>query len=149
MFDQINNDLKEAMKSQDKFKLSVLRMLKSNLQAAKIENKGELSDDQAIAVIKKQVKVRESSKEEYLSYNRQDLAENLEKEIAVLKEYLPEELSDDEIDRIIDEVFEQEKPESIKDMGRIIKSVASIVGVRADMSQVSKKIKDKLTKKDT
>ncbi len=146
MFDQINNDLKEAMKSQDKFKLSVLRMLKSNLQAAKIENKGELSDDQAIAVIKKQVKVRESSKEEYLSYNRQDLAENLEKEIAVLKEYLPEELSDDEIDRIIDEVFKQEKPESIKDMGRIIKSVASIVGVRADMSQVSKKIKDKLTK---
>ena len=146
MFDQINNDLKEAMKSQDKFKLSVLRMLKSNLQAAKIENKGELSDDQAIAVIKKQVKVRESSKEEYLSYNRQDLAENLEKEIAVLKEYLPEELRDDEIDRIIDEVFEQEKPESIKDMGRIIKSVASIVGVRADMSQVSKKIKDKLTK---
>ena len=146
MFDQINNDLKEAMKSQDKFKLSVLRMLKSNLQAAKIENKGELSDDQAIAVIKKQVKVRESSKEEYLSYNHQDLAENLEKEIAVLKEYLPEELSDDEIDRIIDEVFEQEKPESIKDMGRIIKSVASIVGVRADMSQVSKKIKDKLTK---
>ena len=146
MFDQINNDLKEAMNSQDKFKLSVLRMLKSNLQAAKIENKGELSDDQAIAVIKKQVKVRESSKEEYLSYNRQDLAENLEKEIAVLKEYLPEELSDDEIDRIIDEVFEQEKPESIKDMGRIIKSVASIVGVRADMSQVSKKIKDKLTK---
>lgn len=146
MFDQINNDLKEAMKSQDKFKLSVLRMLKSNLQAAKIENKGELSDDQAIAVIKKQVKVRESSKEEYLSYNRQDLAENLEKEIAVLKEYLPEELSDDEIDRIIDEVFEQEKPESIKDMGKIIKSVASIVGVRADMSQVSKKIKDKLTK---
>ena len=139
MFDQINNDLKEAMKSQDKFKLSVLRMLKSNLQAAKIENKGELSDDQAIAVIKKQVKVRESSKEEYLSYNRQDLAENLEKEIAVLKEYLPEELSDDEIDRIIE-------PESIKDMGRIIKSVASIVGVRADMSQVSKKIKDKLTK---
>ena len=134
------------MKSQDKFKLSVLRMLKSNLQAAKIENKGELSDDQAIAVIKKQVKVRESSKEEYLSYNRQDLAENLEKEIAVLKEYLPEELSDDEIDRIIDEVFEQEKPESIKDMGRIIKSVASIVGVKADMSQVSKKIKDKLTK---
>lgn len=74
------------------------------------------------------------------------MAENLEKEIAVLKEYLPEELSDDEIDRIIDEVFEQEKPESIKDMGRIIKSVASIVGVRADMSQVSKKIKDKLTK---
>ena len=64
MFDQINNDLKEAMKSQDKFKLSVLRILKSNLQAAKIENKGELSDDQAIAVIKKQVKVRESSKEE-------------------------------------------------------------------------------------
>ena len=146
MFDQINNDLKEAMKSQDKFKLSVLRMLKSNLQAAKIENKGELSDDQAKKKKKKQVKVRESSKEEYLSYNRQDLAENLEKEIAVLKEYLPEELSDDEIDRIIDEVFEQEKPESIKDMGRIIKSVASIVGVRADMSQVSKKIKDKLTK---
>lgn len=144
MFDKINNDLKEAMKSADKFRLSVLRMLKSNLQSAKIENKGELTDEQAISVIKKQVKVRESSKEEYLSYNRQDLVDNLDQEILILKEYLPEELSEEEIDKIIDQVFNEEKPESIKDMGRVIKKVSSIVGVRADMSKVSKKIKDRL-----
>lgn len=145
MFDKINNDLKDAMKSSDKFKLSVLRMLKSNLQSEKIEKKRDLTDDEAIAVIKKQVKVRETSKTEYISYDRQDLAENLEKEINILKEYLPEELSEEEINQIIEQVFVEEKPESIKDMGKIIKKVANIVGVRADMSVVSKKIKEKLT----
>ena len=145
MFDQIKNDLLNSMKTQNKFKTSVLRMLKSSLQSAEIDKKSNLTDDEVLAVIKKQVKVRESSLEEYKSYNRQDLVDELNKEIDILKSYLPKELSDKELNKIIDEQFEIIKPESIKDMGKVIKAISSIVGTRADMSKVSKIVKEKLS----
>lgn len=144
MFDTIKKDLMNAMKEQDKFRLSVLRMLKSALQAEEINKKDVLTDDEVLNVIKKQVKVRTASLEEYKSYNREDLANDLEKEINILKEYLPQELSEEELNIIIDTQFEEIKPTSIKDMGKIIKAISTIVGTRADMSIVSKKVKDKL-----
>jgi len=145
MLDKIKSDLVSSMKEQDKFKTSVLRMLKSALQAEEINKKSTLTDDEVINVIKRQVKVRNASLEEYKSYNRLDLANDLEKEIEILKAYLPEELSSDELNTIIDEQFEILKPESIKDMGKVIKAISSIVGARADMSVVSKIVKDKLS----
>lgn len=144
MFDKVKQDLVSSMKEQDKFRLSVLRMLKSALQAEEINKKSELTDDEVLAVIKKQVKVRNASLEEYKEYNRLDLADNLAQEIEILKSYLPEELTIDELNKIIDEQFDILKPTSIKDMGNVIKTVSSIVGARADMSLVSKIIKDKL-----
>ena len=144
MFETIKKDLVKSMKEQDKFKLSVIRMLKSALQAEEINKKSELTDDEVLNVIKKQVKVRTASLEEYKEYNRIDLANDLEKEIEILKSYLPEELSDEELNKIINEQFDILKPTSIKDMGKVIKAVSSIVGTRADMSLVSKIIKDKL-----
>ena len=144
MFETIKKDLMNAMKEQDKFKLSVLRMLKSSIQAEEINKKSELTDDEVLNVIKKQVKVRNASLEEYKTYNRLDLVESLSKEIEILKSYLPEELSIDELNKIIDEKFDEIKPTSIKDMGKVIKEVSNVVGTRADMSLVSKIIKDKL-----
>lgn len=144
MLDKIKSDLVTSMKEQDKFKTSVLRMLKSALQAEEINKKSALTDDEIITVIKRQVKVRNASLEEYKSYNRMDLANDLSKEIEILKAYLPEDLSSDELNKIIDEQFNLLNPTSIKDMGKIIKAVSSIVGARADMSEVSKIIKDKL-----
>lgn len=144
MLEQINNELKEAMKSGDKFKLSVLRMLKASLQTEQINKKGELTDDDILAVIKKQVKVRTASRDEYLSYKREDLASDLDKEIEILKAYLPEELSEEEIDKIISDVFSEVKPESMKDMGLIMKKLTPMIGSRADMSEVSKKVREKL-----
>ena len=144
MFERINKDLISSMKEQDKFKLSVLRMLKSAIKSEEINKKDTLTDDEVINVIKKQVKVRNASLEEYKEYNRLDLAESLANEIEILKVYLPEELSLDELNKIIDEKFNELNPTSIKDMGRVIKEVSSVVGARADMSVVSKIIKDKL-----
>ena len=144
MFETIKKDMVSSMKEQDKFKTSVLRMLKSALQAEEINKKSELTDDEVLNVIKKQVKVRTTSLEEYKSYNRMDLATDLAKEIEILKSYLPEELSKDELNRIIEEQFNILKPTSIKDMGMVIKEISSIVGTRADMSLVSKIIKEKL-----
>ena len=144
MFEQIKKDLINSMKEQDKFKLSVLRMLKSALTEAEINKKSTLTDDEVLNIIKKQVKVRTASLEEYKKYNRLDLANELEKEIEILKAYLPEELSHEELNKIIDEVFDNLKPASIKDMGKVIKEVSNIVGTRADMSEVSKIVKEKL-----
>ena len=87
----INNDVKEAMKSGNKFELNVLRMLKSALQNEKISKNHDLDENEIIAVIKKQVKVRKDSLKEYQEYNREDLVEGLTKEIDILTKYLPEE----------------------------------------------------------
>ena len=141
--DTINNDMKDAMKSGDKFELTVLRMLKSSLQKEKIAKNHELEENEIIAVIKKEVKTRKDSMSEYEKYNRMDLVEDLKKEIEVLSKYLPEELSEEEIDKKIDEAFAKVNPTSMKDMGLIMKELQAISTV-CDMSLVSKKVKDKI-----
>ena len=83
--------------------------------------------------------------EEYISYNRQDLAESLEKEIELLNTYLPKELSEDEINKIIDEVIKEINPDGMKGMGLVIKAVKEKCGVSADMTYVSKTVKEKLS----
>ena len=142
--EKINNDLKEAMKSGDKFKLSVLRMLKSALQLEAIKEKKELSDEEVMGVIKRNVKQRKDSIAEFEKYNKQEEIVNLEKEIEILKAYLPEELSEEQIDEEISKVFEEVKPTSMKDMGKMMKMLTEKIGTVADMSLVSKKVKDRL-----
>ena len=144
MNEQIKNDLVSAMKNHDKFLTSVLRMLKSAIQSETINKKSELTDDEIIAVIKKQVKIRTSSLEEYHKYNRTDLANDLQKEIDILSKYLPEELSEAELEKVIDDTITELNATSIKDMGKVIKQVKESVGSRADMTLVSKIVKDKL-----
>ena len=143
--EQIASDMKEAMKSQDKFRLSVLRMLKSALQLEKINAKKELDDKEVIAVIKRNVKQRKDSIEEFKKFNKTAEIESLENEIKVLKAYLPEELSEEEIDKKIDEVFAIINPESIKDMGKVMKTLTEQIGTIADMGLVSKKVKERLS----
>lgn len=145
MNDKVIKDMTQAMKDQDKFKLSVLRMLKSALQMEKIAKKHDLSDDETIAVIKRQVKQRKDSIEEFTKYNKTEEVDNLNKEIEILSAYLPEELSEEELNKIIDEVFDELKPESIKEMGKVMKEVTARCGSRADMSEVSKIVKSKLS----
>jgi len=143
MNELIANDFKDAMKNGDKFTLSVLRMLKSALQMESISKKHELDDEEIVAVIKKQVKVRKDSISEYQKYKKEDLVASLEQEIAVLDKYLPEEMTEEEIDKVIEEVFNELKPTSMKDMGGIMKELNSKI-TNADMSLVSKKVRERL-----
>lgn len=146
MFEKVNNDLVAAMKSEDKFTLSVLRMLKSAIIYEQTNGeKHELTDDDIMSVIKKQVKTRKTSMEEYLSYDRKDLADNLQKEIDILSKYLPEELSDEELTKIIDEIITELKPDGMKGMGMVIKAVSAKCGAAADMKKVSSIVKEKLS----
>lgn len=144
MLEQINNDLKNAMKNGDKFTLSVLRMLKSAIQLESISLKKELSDQEIMSVVKRNVKQRKDSISEYQKYNKEKEVNDLENEIKVLEKYLPEELSEVELDKVINNVFDEEKPESIKDMGKIMKILTEKIGNVADMSLVSKKVREKL-----
>ena len=144
LHDTIIADMTTAMKGQDKFTLSVLRMLKSALQLEKISKQHDLSDEEVIAVIKKQVKMRKDSITEYTNYGKLNEVENLTKEVECLSKYLPEELSSEELNKIIDAVFEELQPSTMKDMGRTVKEIGSRTAGRADMSQVSALVKARL-----
>ena len=145
MYEKINEDLKNAMKEKDTFKLSVLRMLKSALQLEQIAKKHELDDNEVAAVLKKQVKVRKDSLEEYKKYDKAELVESLEKEIAILAAYLPEEMNKEDIKKVVEDAINEVKPTSMKDMGLVMKKVNELlVGKNADMSLVSKLVKEKI-----
>ena len=145
LIETVTSDMTVAMKDQDKFTLSVLRMLKSALQMEKISKKHDLSDEETVTVIKRQVKQRKDSISEYEKFNKLEEVENLNKEIEVLSKYLPEELSEEELNKLIDMVFLELKPESIKDMGKVMKEVTARSAGRADMTVVSALVKGRLS----
>ena len=143
--EKITEDVKVAMKNQDKEKLNVIRMVKSAIQLAKIEAKHDLSDEEVIDVISKQIKMRKDSIVEFEKASRTDLAENYRKEREVLKEYMPEPLSIEKVHEIIDNAFDKIKPTSPKQMGMIMKEVTPQIKGKFDMGEVSKIIKEKLS----
>ena len=145
MRQQILDDLKKAMKEQDKEKLAVIRMVKAAIQMEELNTKKELSDNEVISIISKQIKTRKESIVEFNKGNRDDLVEKTESEIKILEKYLPEQLSKEEVEKIINEVFDLIKPESMKDMGRIMKEITPKVNGRYDMSEISKTIREKLS----
>ena len=145
LVEQINEDVKTAMKNQDKDKLNVIRMVKSALQMAKINLKHDLSDEEAVDVIEKQIKMRNDSIEEFKKANREDLVKQYQAEIDVLKVYMPEQLDINEVMHIIDDVFSKIQPTSPKQMGLIMKEVTPKVKGRFDMKEISSIIKDKLS----
>lgn len=144
MRERILNDIKEAMKAQDKELLSVIRMVKGAMQLEEINLKRELNDDEVISVIQKQIKTRKESIEEFKKANRTDLVEKTSKEVEILNKYMPEQLSIEEVNKIIDEAFELIKPTSMKDMGKIMSEINPKIKGKADMSYVSSTIKEKL-----
>ena len=143
--EDVVKDMTAAMKNQEKFELSVLRMLKSALQMEKISLKHDLSDDEATAVIKRQVKQRKDSMAEYEKYGKTEEVENLKKEIEVLSKYLPAEVTEEQINKVLDEIFDELKPESMKDMGRVMKEATSRLGAGADGSLISQLVRGRLS----
>lgn len=143
--ERINEDLKVYMKSKDTFKLGVVRMVKGAVQLEKINlKKEELSDDEIIKLISKQIKMRKDSIAEFTKAGRDDLVQQNEKEIDVLKEYMPEEMSEEEVINIINEAISSTGASNIKEMGKVMREVTPKVSGRFDMGRVSSIIKEKL-----
>ena len=145
LIEKLNEDMKIAMKAQDKETLNVIRMVKSAVQMAKIEIKHDLSDEEVVDVISKQIKMRKDSIVEFSKASRDDLVSQYNREIDILNRYMPEQLSIDEVNKIIEEAFDLIKPTSPKQMGLIMKEVNPKVRGKFDMGEVSKLIKDKLS----
>ncbi|MBR3161699.1 MAG: GatB/YqeY domain-containing protein [Bacilli bacterium] len=142
--EKINEELKNAMKAKDKEKLSVIRMLKSAITLAKIDLKHDPSDEEVLDIIAKQIKLRKDSIEEFTKANRTDLVNQYQGEIDILKEYLPEQLTIEEINTMIDEIFDKIKPESIKQMGLVMKELAPKISGRFDKGEASQIVKERL-----
>lgn len=145
MKDRIIEDIKNAMKSQDKVALSVVRMLKSDIQMAELNKKSELNDDEVVAIVSKQIKMRKDSIKEFEKGNRNDLIEQSEQEIKILEKYLPEQLTEEEVADIINNVFGKVNPTSQSDMGKIMGVLTPLVKGKTDMGNVSKLVKEKLS----
>lgn len=142
--EKINADMINYMKNKDSFSLGVIRMVKGAIQLEKINLKRELNDDEVIGVIGKQIKMRNDSLAEFTKANREDLIEQTKKEIDLLNTYMPEQLSTEEISKIIDEAFDKINPTGGKDMGLIMKEVSPKLKGRADMGSVNAIIKERL-----
>ena len=144
MVEKLKADMIQAMKEKDKERLTVIRMVKAAMHLEHIDRKREINDELLIDVVSKQVKMREESILEFEKGNREDLIEKTKKEIEILKAYLPEQLSESEVVEEIEKIFAEVKPESVKDMGKVMKEATAKLRGRADMKKVSEIIKSKL-----
>ncbi len=147
LVEQIDQDMIQAMKNQEKGRLMVIRMVKAALKQEMIDHKKELTDEVVIDVVNKQIKMRQDSITEFSKAGRSDLVEANEQEIAVLKKYLPEQLSDEEVNLLLDQVFDTVRPTSEKDMGLIMREITPKVKGRYDMRLLSDKVKSKLNER--
>lgn len=145
--ERIFNDYKEAMKNKDSLKSSVLSFLRSDIiNTAIAKKKNNLDDNEIIAVIRKQIKARQDSIEQFNKGNRPDLADKEAKELEILKTYLPPELTADEIKKIIEEIVGSTGAQGIKDMGRVMKEATAKTSGRADGKLLSELVRERLSK---
>lgn len=145
MVEKLKADMIEAMKNKDKKRLTVIRMVKAAMDQEHIDKKREINDELLIDVVNKQIKMRKDSIVEFQKGMRNDLVEETQKEIDILMKYLPEQLSLEEVEKTIDEIFALVKPESQKDMGKVMKEATAKLKGKADMKTVSEIIKNKLS----
>ncbi len=145
MYEKIKNDIVSAMKEKDTLKLQTLRGIKGDADMEHINKGVEINDELMINVLSRGIKTRKESILEFEKGNRDDLVDKTNKEIELLQTYLPKQLSKDELEKIIDDVFKKVNPKSEKEMGLVMKEVTPLVKGKADMKEVSSLIKDKLS----
>ena len=143
--EKITEDMKSAMRTKESSKLGVIRLLLAAMKQKEVDERVELNDDDILKIIEKMLKQRRDSIEAFSKANRKDLVDKEEFEVSFLQQYLPEQLKGSEIDKIIDDVILVSGASTIKDMGLVMSSVKVKVVGKADMADVSQKIKIKLT----
>ncbi len=144
--DQLTEDMKQAMKDREngKLRLSVIRMVRSNIKNVEINDKKELTDDEVLAVLMKEVKMRQDSLEEFQKAGRSELVAQAEEEIKILKKYLPEALSDEELKGIVAEVVAEVGATTMKDMGKVMPAIMAKTKGRADGKRINAMVRELL-----
>jgi len=142
--DTLTNDMKAAMKAGDKDRLKVIRLLLADIKRVEVDSRKELDEAGLLAIIEKAVKQRRDSIEQFEQGGRDDLAASEKAELEVISGYLPEQLSDSELDALIDETIAATGAESIRDMGTVMGAIKSKAAGKADMGAVGARVKARL-----
>lgn len=137
LVDKIAQDLKEAMKAKDDFRLSCLRMAKTALKNEQVSRGHELSDEEAQAVLMTMVRKGQDAAKEFRAGNRENLALKEEREVEILYEYLPKQLGSDEVERILKEVIAEVSAQGPKDLGKVMKAVMPRLAGKAQGKEVN------------
>jgi len=143
---EINEEIKNALKNKNEVRLRVMKMLKTELTNEEVKNnRKELTEEQVLQVIKKSAKNRRESIEEFNKVGKSDRAKEEEAELKILMEFLPEQLSEEEIEKIVDDTIKEVSAESIRDMGKVMSAVMPKVKGKADGKKVNEIVKAKLS----
>ncbi|MEN8549402.1 GatB/YqeY domain-containing protein [Acinetobacter soli] len=143
--DQITDVLKTSMRAKEMATVMVIRGLQAAIKQIEVDERKELDDAQVLAVIEKQIKQRKESIKAFEGAGRDDLASKEQAEIEVISQFLPEAMTEEALDSLIEQTIAAQGATSIKDMGKVMNSLRPIIAGRADPAQVSSKIKAKLS----
>lgn len=141
---KLQEDLKTSMKNKDTLRKSVITLIRSSIKQVEVDKRIELNDDDVIDIISKQLKQRNDSLEQFLDAGREDLVEETRSEIEVLKEYLPQQLSEEELNEIVKQTISEVGATSMKDMGKIMSVIRPKVKGRADGKLINELVKANL-----
>ncbi len=142
---QLTEDMKAAMKSGDKERLGTIRLLRGQIKDASIDKRKELDKDEELAVLTSAAKKRRESIEAYKAAGRDDLADKELVELKIIETYLPEQLSEQDVEKIVDEAIQETGAQTIKDLGKVMPVIMSKVKGRADGKLVSELVRKKLS----
>jgi hypothetical protein len=143
--ERLDNDLKEAQKKRDAIRVSVIRMLKATIKNREVEKIGELSEQELLQAVSSQIKTRAEAIEGFRKGGREDMAKKEESEMAILKAYLPQQLTGEELSKLVDKALAESGAAGPKDMGKVMKLLMADVTGRADGKIVSELVKEKLS----
>jgi uncharacterized protein len=142
--DRLNEDMKQAMRSQDKFRLSVIRMVRSSIKNIEIDQRKTLDDQEVLDVLNREIKQRKDSLQEFEKAGRQDLVDQLKQELDVLSVYMPQQLSEDEVKEIVQQTIHEVGASSKADMGKVMGALMPKVKGRADGKLVNQIVQQAL-----
>jgi uncharacterized protein YqeY len=145
LLELLNSDMKQAMRDKEKKKLSVIRLVKSALQNEGIQLGRELTDDESLTVLTRELKQRKDSLHEFNKAGRDDLSEQVQEEITILAKYMPEQLSEEEVRRIVSETIAEVGASSKADMGKVMAAVMPKVKGKAEGSLINKLVQEGLS----
>ncbi len=142
--EKLSSDQKDAMRAKDKFRLSVIRLLRAEIQNAAIEKKAPLDHKEELAILTREVKRRKDALEDFERSGRQNLVDDLKQEIEILSEYLPEQLSDQELVKMVKEAIAESGAESKREMGKVMSLLMPRIKGKADGGKVRQLVENNL-----
>ncbi|KRF49763.1 hypothetical protein ASG97_17095 [Bacillus sp. Soil745] len=145
LLERLNNDMKQAMKNKEKDKLSVIRMLKASIQNEALKQRQDLTDDEELTVLSRELKQRKDSLQEFENAGRSDLVDKVRTELVYVEAYMPQQLSEEDISKIVNETILEINATSKADMGRVMGALMPKVKGKADGSLVNKLVQQHLS----